>query len=402
MKRWSVLFAAVALMASPVMAINPGTDIYVAAAARGPGAASSQWSSNLDILNVSESAATVVVYWLERGVANPNPLASSPMTIQPGETMAIDDAIMTLFGVAQGNGAFYIDSDQEIVVTSGIFNTDPAGKRFGQAFEGIPVEAAIHAATTKADSIAVTHTGGIDADTGTRANLYALGLEAGTELEVAIFDSNGTELGKRSWNLGENHPLLVGIDQVGAPEPLNDVTVRFTAVSGSVIGCGVSEVNNGSGDPITNNAWWPMDMGGDEPPPPTCGGDGVYTGFLNYTYIGGFWMVVENDAITQVSYAVTLFSPDDGGNNCGNVFSGGFEFTTPVALDADGTFTATFENEFSGGTVLAFTLNGQQVNDTILGTVDLNVSGGGFGECSGDMNQVSFFTGHASEVVIAK
>jgi hypothetical protein len=396
MQRWTVVCVALALLATPVMAINPGTDIYVAAAFRGAGAESSQWSSNLDILNVSTEDANVVVYWLQRDMANTNPLASSTMTIQPGETMAIDDAIMTLYGVDEGGGAFYVESDQEIVVTSGIFNTDPAGKRFGQAFEGVPVEAAISAAATKQDSMAVTHTGGIDADTGTRANLYAVGLETGTELEVSILDTDGNVLGTRSWMLGENQPMLVGIDQVGAPSTLNDVTVQFTAVSGSVIGCGVSEVNNDSGDPITNNAWWPMDMGGDEPPPADCGGDGVYTGFVQYTFQGGLLIEVQNDAITYLSAAHTLFtSQGDGGSNCANVYGFDHMFDTPVAIAQDGSFNLSFEVAFSGNDpVLTFDVNGLRDTDTLLGTWDLNVDSQAFDGCNGDMNQVQFFAGH--------
>ena len=395
MQRWTVVCLAAVLLAAPVMAINPGTEIYVGAAFRGTGAGNSQWSSNLDILNVSSAPASVVVYWLVRDQANSNPLASSPMTIQPGETMAIDDAIMTLYGVAEGGGAFLITSDQEIVVTSGIFNTDPTGKRFGQAFEGIPVEAAITAATTKADPIAITHVGGIDADTSIRSNLYAVGLASGTELKVSVIDG-GSVVGTRSWMLGQNQPLLVGIDQVGAPEPLNDVTVQFEVVSGSAVSCGVSEVNNDSGDPLTNNAWWPMDMGGDEPPPADCGGDGVYAGFVGYAFTGGLLVEVENDAINYLSASLTLFSSQgDGGSNCTNVFGFDNLFDPPVAINQDGTFNMAFQVAFTGNDpVLTFDINGVYDTDTLLGTWDLNVDSVSPLDCNGDMAQVPFYAGH--------
>ena len=37
--------------------------------------------------------------------------------------------------------------------------------------------------------------------------------------------------------------------------------------------------------------------------------------------------------------------------------------------------------------------------DTIMGNLDLNVSGGAVGDCSGDMNTVQFYTGHTQLVL---
>jgi len=177
----------------------------------------------------------------------------------------------------------------------------------------------------------------------------------------------------------------------GAPN-FDAGTLHMEVVSGAAVVVAAKVDNDpATGDPTTLEPWWMQEEGGGGG---ECGGDGIYTGLTSYTYEGGLLMSVTGDAIDLIQGALVLFSPDDGGSNCANVFGYGIELDTPVAFDSQGNFTATFDLEYSSGMILAFTFDGTKDGDTILGTVDINVSGGGMTDCDGDMTQVPFYAGH--------
>ncbi len=379
-----LLLGLMVALATPVLAINPGTDVVVPAGYQGSGTGGSQWLTTVYIFNPGTSDASVTVYWLVRNQANPSP-ASAAFTVPQGQTMVLADAIGDTFA-ASGGGAFRIVSDEKVVVNAAILN-QAGGTEFGQGFEGIPVTAAI-AAGSATDAV------GLASNETYRTNFYVMDVSgAGSSVTVSLLDASGNTFASRNYTLKAWEPILPNITDLGSGS-FSYATLRVTVNSGAVV-AGASRVNNGSGDALTLQSWWECGSGGSGG---TVGGPGLYTGYVDYTYQGGLLIDVMDTGsglqIDLIQGALTLFSPDDGGMNCGNVFGYGAELDTPIAIDSSGNFDGTFQVTYQSGFVLSFHFIGQLTEDSIIGTLDLNVTGGAFGECAGDMTTTDFYAGH--------
>lgn len=376
----AVTLVAVLAAAAPGLALNPGTEIFVPAAAR-----ATPWVTDMYVFNPGSAAVNVSIYWLPRDTDNSS---ATPVnfTIPSGNTLVLPDVILNTFGLDSGAGAFRITADADVAVNCRIYSTD-GSSTFGQGFEGVPASAAVSTG-------GMTDIMGLAQNSAFRSNFFAVNTGASTATVVFhLMDPSGNELASRSYNLPPYAAFYRNVTDLGGPSFDNGTLhVEITAGSAIVVG---SKVDNASGDPTTLEAWWTCGSGGGGG---TVGGDGIYVGYMNYTYIGGLWLVVENNAITYLQGANTFFSPDDGGFNCANVFGWGFEPDTPFAI-VDGSFTANFAVQYSSGFILTFTFNGMMDMDTILGNLDVNVSGGAVGDCSGNMNQVPFYTGHTQLVL---
>ncbi len=372
---FAVALVAVVAVAAPTFALNPGTDIYVPAAAR-----SAPWVTDMYIFNPGSSTANVSIYWLPRDTDNSGATPVN-MTINGGETAVLDDVILNTFGSSSGAGAFRVVSDVVVAANCRIYSTD-GSQTFGQGFEGVPATAAVAAGGT-------TDILGLAQNTAFRSNFFAVNTgSTSASITFELMDPSGNQLASRSYTLQPYAAFYRNITDLGGPSFANGTLhAEVTQGSAIVVGSKIDEVSN---DPTTLEAWWTCGSGGGG----TVGGDGIYVGYMSYTYIGGFWAVVENNAITYLEGANTIFSPDDGGFGCANVFGWGVEPDPAFSIAGDGTFTASFQVQYSSGMILAFTFDGQMSEDTMLGNLSLNVSGGGTGDCSGNLNVVPFYAGH--------
>lgn len=102
-KTIGILGIALLLAASPALAINPGTDVFVPAAARGPGATGT-WVTDVFVYNPGTTSASISLYWLPRDTDNTG-AAPVSFTVAPGETLALDDVISSVFGLSSAAGA---------------------------------------------------------------------------------------------------------------------------------------------------------------------------------------------------------------------------------------------------------------------------------------------------------
>jgi len=373
---FAVALVTLLAMTAPTLALNPGSDIFVPAAAR-----AGAWVTDLYIFNPGDSAAAVSVYWLARDTDNSS---ASPVnfTVNAGQTLILEDVISATFGLDSAAGAFRITSDADVVANCRIYSSD-GSQTFGQGFEGVPASAAL-AAGGSTDIV------GLAQNDSFRSNFFAVNTGSETaSVTFTLTDPQGNQLASRAYTLPPYSAFYRNITDLGGPS-FNAGTLHAEVTAGNAIVV-ASKVDNASGDPTTLESWWALGGGGGGG---TCGGDGIYVGYTNYTYVGGLLVVVENNAITFMQGANVLFSPDDGGMNCANVFGWGWEPGTPVAIGADGSFTANFQVEYSSGGVLVFNFQGELQEDTLLGNLDLNVSGMGSGKCAGDMNTVGFYAGH--------
>ncbi len=372
-----VVFATLLLLTGPALALNLGTDLYVPAAAR-----AGSWVTDLYIFNPGTNSANVSIAWLPRDTDNSG-VTGQNFTVAAGQTLVLADVIKNIFGLDNAAGAFHLTSDTEVVANCRIYTSD-GSNTFGQGFEGVPAGAAI-ADGRSTDIVGLAQNGRF------RSNFFAVNTGSSpATITFTLYDAAGSPLASRAYTLKPYAAFYRNVTDLG--EPSFDAGILHAAVSGGTAIVVGSKIDNASGDPGTLEAWWTMGSGGGGG---SCGGDGIYVGYIDYTWPGGLMVMVGGNAITYLQGAVTLISDFDGGINCVNVFElSTSESDGPFAIDSDGSFTASFEVEYDSGWVLAFTFTGQLQEDTLLGDVDLNVSGGDPYACSGDMNTVAFYAGH--------
>jgi hypothetical protein len=239
--RWLAVALVVGSSVVPVGALTPGTDLVIPAAARGDGEAGSVWISSLYVSNPGDAPATVSLFWVHRSAALAAP---DPVTfdLQPGTTEVLDDPILELFGLDEATGAFRVQADREVVVSSAILNR-AGGVEFGQGFEAVAVDMAIRPGNP-GTAVGVTHT---DAK---RSNVYLMDVSgSGSFATVEVFDADGVLQARRDFGLGPWQPVLQGLDVLDVVD-LAAGTVRISVAAGAVVG-GVSRVDNLSGDPVT-------------------------------------------------------------------------------------------------------------------------------------------------------
>lgn len=346
------------LLAGSVGALTVGTDVLVPAAARGEGQAGSMWITDLYILNPHSQTTTVEVYWLKRGRANPNP-ASSYFSLQPGETLILDDVVLNTFGLSSGGGAFRVVSDRDVAVNSRIYNLK-GGVTFGQGFEGVPRSSAIMAGGTT-DIAGLTH------NSSFRTNIVLIDADGGgSTVVLSLRDSSGGEIGSRTYNLREFEPKLFSVTDLGATA-VDEATLHATVTSGSAVAV-ASKVDNdaATGDPTTLEAW-------------TSAGaattvDGVYHFEVcdRSDFASGGNVVVTGGEVTSIS--ATYFNWDKvdaaGSPDCPELFFLEAEFTPPAAL-ADFEDGAIVEQSYQSGGEISYTVTfSASANLSISGTIE--------------------------------
>ncbi len=311
-----VLLALLLALAPPLAALEAGTDIVVPAAARGAGAGGSAWVTSLYILNPGDTLTTVTIAWLVRDQANPNP-ETVIRNIPAGQLLVIDDALMDLFGLESGGGAFRITSPSPVVVNAGIFNR-AGGKEFGQGVEGVPITAGLPAGPT-------TQAIGVASDSQYRTNFYAVNAsDSALTLTVSLLDADGTVHGSKTYSLDAWEPILKNITDVTSTAVTGGM-VSFNASGGPVL-VGTSRVNNGTGDPLTLAAWQPASGGG---------GAGLAPSSLDGMVFNLTVNVIESGSTYQDQPATVTFTGP----------------TTAHVQSWVGDFDASFETYLSGGDI---------------------------------------------------
>ncbi len=241
---------------APALAGFAGTEIYLPAVGRGDGVGSSVWRTTLWIHNPSATAANCEIQFLLRDQANPNP-DTHQTTIQAGDTLKIDDATWTLFGI-DGFGALRVLSSQEVIVNSRIYNQEGAdlSDTQGQFFGGVPASYALATGQT-------TEVLGVNqaADGAFRTNIGFVETTGNTvSLEAELFDGDGAILGSAQLSLQAFEPRQFNISALGAgPTPTENGRLRVSVIGGAgrVIAFG-SGIANASQDPSTFEMLFPQ------------------------------------------------------------------------------------------------------------------------------------------------
>ncbi len=333
----------VLLLAGPALALNPGTELFVPAAARGAGAGGSVWMTDLYLFNPGATSVTADLYWLARNTDNS---AASPerFTLGPGETVVLDDVILETFGLESAGGAFRIVATGDLVANSRIYNA-AGSATFGQGFEGVPATAAIGAGSS-------TDIVGLAQNATFRTNLFAVNAgSSAASVTFHLMSTAGEELASKAYTLPPYAALYLPITDLGGGD-FDQGTVHAEVESGNVIVVG-SKVDGGSGDPTTLEAWW--NGGG--------GLDGSYY-FAIYDSLGyatGGSLTVSGGSATILDATYTNWDKVDSEGNpeCTWIFLASAAFDPPytAAELADGiTFTTEYP-DLGGSIEWTFTLD---------------------------------------------
>lgn len=359
----SLLAAIVVAGAVPALALNPGTDVLVPAAARGAGLASSTWLTDLYILNPGAESVSVTLYWFVRNQPNLSP-TSETFTVLAGETLVLADVIQQTFGLDSGNGAFRVVADGEVVVNSRIYNLQGA-VTFGQGFAGVPRAAAVAAGGS-------TDVVGLAQNASFRTNLVLIDASgAGSTVSLSLRTPAGTELAAGSFTIGAFEPRLFPVTTLDASLTFDEGTLHAEVTNGAAIVV-ASKVDNdqATGDPTTLEAWSPLGA--------VAATDGTYqvAVYDSFGYATGGNLVIVSDEVTSLDATFSNYDKLDGQGLAAcpyllymggpfnppyqvGDFEQGVSWTQPYPAVGDGSLTFTVQFVVSNGTSLAGTVVAQ-------------------------------------------
>jgi hypothetical protein len=353
MRRLLTAVVALALVATavPVFALNSGTDIIVPAAGRG-----GPWVTDLYIANPGDTAVTGSVFWLVRGVANPDP-RSFDFTLEPGETGVYEDVILSAFGLDSAGGAFRVFANGTVIVNSRIYAAEGTAT-FGQGFEGVPVPAA----TQMGGSATVV---GLSSNAAFRTNIYATAGADGATMVLSLLDPEGNSFATANLVLAAWEPYLKRVDQLftGVANFDNATLVAMVTAGSAVVGA--SKVDNESIDPTTLES------------DATAGGsssvDGTYqiSIYDSALFAAGGNFVINSEVVTQINATYFNWDKLEGGDPaCTLQFLWGLGMSpTPLADFASGvTFSDSYASTGSG--VMEWTVTFTVLDNMVIdGTV---------------------------------
>ena len=371
MRRLIIAVVALALVATatPVFALNSGTDIIVPAAGRG-----TPWVTDLYVGNPGATTVTGSIFWLVRDQPNPSP-ASISFTVAPGATAVYEDIILAEFGLASAGGAFRVTASDTVIVNSRIYATDGSAT-FGQGFEGVPVPAATQAGGTATVV-------GLSFNDAFRTNAYATAGADGATMALSLLHPDGTSFATANLTLGAWEPYLRRVNQLfPSVENFDNATLQAEVASGSAV-IGASKVDNESTDPTTLES------------DATAGGsasvDGVYqiSMYDSAFFAAGGNIVIDEGVVTQINGTYFNWDKLDGGEAaCTLQFLWGLGMSpTPLADFATGvTFSDSYVSTGSGVMewTVTFTVEDNMVIDGTVTAVGSEFTASDELGCNGD------------------
>ena len=144
MNRFRSLLALVCLLVPVSLS---AADWMVPAAAHAPGAAGTNWRTDLRIVNPAANAASVRIDLLPQNADNTSRDRSVTVNVPAQGQLSLTDVLETQFAFT-GNAALLVgSSEQSLVVTSRTYNEAPSHATYGQFIPGVAVGKALTAGT---------------------------------------------------------------------------------------------------------------------------------------------------------------------------------------------------------------------------------------------------------------
>jgi len=220
---------------------EPGDYAYViAAAAHAPGLEGTQWVTDVVLHNPGDDSAEAALWFMKSGQDNLGALGVG-VSVAPGASQQIEDAVLSMFGENEAAGAILIGSDHRLLVTSRTYN-DASSGTYGQFIPGRDVRNSI-AQDQSVHLIQLTRT-----DTF-RTNLGVANPTADSvRINVSLRNFQGKEITSRTFNVPP-FGYIQKTDILGL-----DTEDAFAVVSSSTPDASyfpyASVVDNRTGDPM--------------------------------------------------------------------------------------------------------------------------------------------------------
>ena len=285
-------------------------------------------------------------------------------TVDPGQTLAIEDAVATLFGdpapFGIHAGGIQVVSDLPVSVFSRTYVANAQSSSGVPGTFGISVPSVVaDLAVSAGDTAYLPYGAASPSDTrGFRSNLIMLNtVKASSVVHVKLLKGNGTTVGERDYTFAPLAQAQQNLpDSFGFKGPDENLTVVVTVKSGGPVAVGLTPIDNAINSPIFTG-----------PSKVFAPNNGAFAFVLDdggYGFSGRF--DIESGQGTFLSAGIVLASCPTGPTIFFvQAFSSGSSRNTTFTRNADGSWT------FSGGTSLA-TWNGQvrpNPDGTILGTI---------------------------------
>ena len=231
--------------------IHLADSVFILQAARLPGVGASFWTTDLTLANPEPNVMTIEITLTPRNTDGLADFVTKTFTVPASGCRTIKDVIGTLFGLETGVGSLQI-SPASLRVWARTATTGETGT-FGQYFPSVDVGEGPSASLDGGETLSAA---GIIRGTS-RTNL-ALAEVWGAEatVEVTLLDADGTELGRRSYDLPPYGNIqLNDVVKVITGNPgleIEDAQVRLQVTDGGgKVSGSLSIVASGSNDPIT-------------------------------------------------------------------------------------------------------------------------------------------------------
>ncbi len=240
------------LQVDPLPVVTPAAWL-VPAAIHAPGLADTVWKTDLRLFNPGDQAVAATIEFLPENVNNSNAaLAGLDLTLAPGTTVAYDDILAAIPGIAAlpAKGALLLHFDDGAgnpplvtpVITSRTYNDTAAGT-FGQFVPAVAV---------LPEGDAASFLSGLAENDAFRTNIGLANLgEVDAGIEVVLLDQSGTEVGRVPVTVpGLSTAMVVQVARrAGLSAPVDAFAVRVDA-DGTAISAYASVVDNLTGDPV--------------------------------------------------------------------------------------------------------------------------------------------------------
>ncbi|MFI5165273.1 MAG: tail fiber domain-containing protein [Thermoanaerobaculales bacterium] len=217
----------------PILAEFPGTDVMLPVVARIQGSGnpppqfySTVWFTDLSTTN---SASIQLQFYQRDSVTNPTATAS--LTLSPGETRRIDDAITTFFQLSGVAGSLRVTSTEDVLVSTRNYDLPAGGTEkdtTGQYFGAIPVDFAI-------GSGEVTQLQGVEQTTEARYNFGAVEITGqSVTLHAMLLNPNGSTIGSKDYPLAAYGQMQKNVtDITSAINGVGNALLQISVTSGN-------------------------------------------------------------------------------------------------------------------------------------------------------------------------
>ena len=222
--------------------------LFIPASAHVSGALGTNWRTDLEIYNPGQSQASVTVALLRAQTSNSNPQTRT-YTLDPGESLRFEDALMSIFGFDGAAALKLVNTTGMAAVTSRTYNLTSSGT-YGQFVGGVISQNAIQSGQ-EGRIIQLTHNR--SSTSGFRTNIGFVNATASSmTVQADMYRADGSHLGTKSYPLAPYE--FRQIDKIFQKVTGGDVDDGYAVLSSPTSGASFFAygvvIDNRSSDPI--------------------------------------------------------------------------------------------------------------------------------------------------------